>query len=171
MKSSRSLYLKKAEKEIRALGETRGVLVLSTGDEELLVKNVGIKNYKAAAVGVTKFSPLHDKVLEEIGKEIKRELKNYSKDPTNTYKYRGELEKLADFRNDHLIREIQQKAPNLHCLASSSFPRNKKVNNAITFRTKNQIRKIQQTMQSTEEENPQFIHSAELKPSFNHSNV
>ena len=101
-----------------------------TGDEELLVKNLGIKNYKAAAVGVTKFSPLHDKVLEEIGKEIKRELKNYSKDPTNTYKYRGELEKLADFRNDHLIREIQQKAPNLHCLVSSSFPRNEKVKNA-----------------------------------------
>ena len=101
-----------------------------TGDEELLVKNLGIKNYKAAAVGVTKFSPLHDKVLEEIGKEIKRELKNYSKDPTNTYKYRGELEKLADFRNDHLITEIQQKAPNLHCLVSSSFPRNKIVKNA-----------------------------------------
>ena len=101
-----------------------------TGDEELLVKNLGIKNYKAAAVGVTKISPLHDKVLEEIGKEIKRELKNYLKDLTNTYKYRGELEKLADFRNDHLIREIQQKAPNLHCLVSSSFPRNEKVKNA-----------------------------------------
>lgn len=95
---------------------------------ELLVKNLGIKNYKATAVGVTKFSPLHDKVLEEIEKEIKRELKNYSKDPTNTYKYRGE--KLADFRNDHLIREIQQKAPNVHCLVSLSFPRNKKVKNA-----------------------------------------
>ena len=40
-----------------------------TGDEELLVKNLGIKNYKAAAVGVTKFSPLHDKVLEETGKK------------------------------------------------------------------------------------------------------
>ena len=78
-----------------------------TGDEELLVKNLGIKNYKAAAVGVTKFSPLHDKVLEDIGKEIKRELKNYSKDPTNTYKYRGELEKLADFRNDPIeMREF-----------------------------------------------------------------
>ena len=69
-------------------------------------------------------------MLEETGKEIKRELKNYSKDPTNTYKYRGELRKLADFRNDHLITEIQQKAPNLHCLVSSSFPRNKKVKNA-----------------------------------------
>ena len=93
------------------------------------LKNLGIKNYKAAAVGVTKFSPLHDKVLEEIGKEIKRELKNYSKDPRNMHKYRGELEKPADFQNDHLIREIQQKAANLHCLVSSSFPRNKKVQN------------------------------------------
>ena len=43
-----------------------------TGDEELLVKNLGIKNYKAAAVGVTKFSPLHDKVLEETGKNKER---------------------------------------------------------------------------------------------------
>ena len=65
-------------------------VVECTGDEELLVTNLGIKNYKAATVGVTKFSPLQDKVLEEIGKEIKRELKNYLKDPTNTYKYRGE---------------------------------------------------------------------------------
>lgn len=115
-----------------------------TGGEELLARNLRIKNYKAAAVSVTKFSPLHDKVSEEIGKEIKRELKNYSRDLTNTYKYRGELEKLADFRNDHLIREIiQQKESNLHFLVSSSFPRNKKVNKMITFRTKNQIRKIQ----------------------------
>lgn len=41
-----------------------------TGAEELLVKNLGLKNYKTAAVGVTKFSPLHDKVLVEIGREI-----------------------------------------------------------------------------------------------------
>ena len=54
-----------------------------TGDEELLEKNLEIKNYKASAVGVFKFPPLHDKVSEEIGKEIKRELKNYSKDLTN----------------------------------------------------------------------------------------
>jgi len=57
-----------------------------TGAEELLVKNLGLKNYKTAAVGVTKFLPLHDKVLAEIGREINRELNAYSKDPTNIYK-------------------------------------------------------------------------------------
>ena len=102
-----------------------------TGAEELLVRNLGLKNYKAAAVGVTKFSSLHDKVLVEIGREINRELKTYSKDPTNIYKYRGDLDKLANFRNEHLIKDIQQKAPKLHCLVSSSFPKNKKVKNAF----------------------------------------
>ena len=69
-------------------------------------KKSGLKNYEAAAVGVTKFLPLHDKVLAEIGREINRELKAYSKDPTNIYKYREDLEKLADFRNDHLVKDI-----------------------------------------------------------------
>ena len=93
-----------------------------TGDEELLVKNLGIKNYKAAAVGVTKFSPLHDKVLEEIRKEIKRQLKNYSKDLTNTYKYRGEQNNFTKFyrklnnnynnnNNDNNITFIKCKFP------------------------------------------------------------
>jgi len=41
------------------------------------------------------------------------------------------LEKLADFRNDQLIKDIQQKAPKLHCLVSSSFPRNKKIKNSF----------------------------------------
>ena len=50
-----------------------------TGDEELLVKNLGIKNYKAASVGVTKFSPLHDKVLEETGKKNKERTKELLK--------------------------------------------------------------------------------------------
>ena len=47
-----------------------------TGDEELLVENLGIKNYKAAAVGVTKFSPLHDKVRRDWkrNKETTKEL-------------------------------------------------------------------------------------------------
>ena len=70
-------------------------------------------------------------MLVEIGKEINRELKTYSKDPTNIYKYRGDLDKLADFRNDQLIKDIQQKAPKLHCLVSSSFPRSKKVKNSF----------------------------------------
>ena len=102
-----------------------------TGAEELLVKSLGLKNYKTAAVGVTKFLPLHDKMLVEIGKEINRELKAYSKDPTNIFKYRKDLEKLADFRNDQLIKDIQQKAPKLHCIVSSSFPRNKKMKNSF----------------------------------------
>lgn len=41
------------------------------------------------------------------------------------------MEKLADFRNDQLIKDIQQKAPKLHCLVSSSFPRNKKIKNSF----------------------------------------
>ena len=112
----------------RACSQASGLVIEHecTGDEERLVKNLGIKNYKAAAVGVTKFSPLHDKVLEETGKKIKRELKNYSKDPTNTYKYRGELEKLADFRNDHLITEIQQKHPTCIALFLRHFQGTKK---------------------------------------------
>ena len=55
----------------RACSQASGLVIEheSTGDEERLVKNLAIKNYKAAAVGVTKLSPLHDKVFEEIGKE------------------------------------------------------------------------------------------------------
>lgn len=67
----------------------------------------------------------------EIGKGIKRELKAYSKDPANTFKYRGDLDKLADFRNYKLIKDVQEKAPKLHCLVSSSFPSQKKVKNPL----------------------------------------
>jgi len=49
----------------------------------------------------------------------------------NTFKYRGDLDKLADFRNDQLIQDIQQKAPKLHCLVSTSFPRHKKIKNSF----------------------------------------
>ena len=44
-----------------------------TGDEELLVKNLGIKNYKAAVVGVTKlgsFSNDDGDGNEEVKKAI-----------------------------------------------------------------------------------------------------
>lgn len=102
-----------------------------TGAEELLVRNLALKNYKATGSGVRKFSPLFENVLQEVGREIKRELKAYSKDPLNTFKYRGDLDKLADFRNDQLMQDIQQKAPKLHCLVSTSFPRHKKIKNSF----------------------------------------
>ena len=51
-------------------------------------------------------------MLVEIGREINRELKTYSKDPMNIYKYRGDLDKLANFRNEHLIKDIQAEVDN-----------------------------------------------------------
>ena len=61
-------------------------------------------------------------MLEEIGKEIKIELKNYSKDLTNTYKYRGEKNDFTKFyrklnnnynnnNNDNNITFIKRKFP------------------------------------------------------------
>lgn len=42
-----------------------------TGAEELLVRNLALKNYKATGSGVRKFSPLFENVLQEVGREIK----------------------------------------------------------------------------------------------------
>ena len=114
-----------------AYSSGRVVEHVCTGAEELLVRNLALKNYKAAGSGVRKFSPLLENVLQEVGREIKRELKAYSKDPLNTFKYRGDLDKLADFRNDQVMQDIQQRAPKLHCLVSTSFPRHKKIKNSF----------------------------------------
>ena len=93
--------------------------------------NLCLKNYKAAAVGVTKFAPLKDRVLVEVGKQVKREIKNYSKDPSTVFKYRGDLEQLAEYRNENLIKEVEEKIPALHSLVATSFTRNKKVKNPL----------------------------------------
>lgn len=74
--------------------------------EEFLVKSLGLKNYKIVVVGVIKFFLFYDKVFVEIGREINREFKVYFKDFVNIYKYRGDLEKFVDFRNDQLIKDI-----------------------------------------------------------------
>lgn len=97
------------------------------GHEKVLVSNLGLKNYKAAAVGVTKFEPLRSKVVVEVGKQVKREIAKYSKDPSNLFKYRGDLEQLAKSHNDSFIGEVEEKMPVLHTLIETSFRSSKKV--------------------------------------------
>ena len=75
---------------------------------------MALKNYKAAAHGVRKFEPLQSKVLLEVGKQVRREITQYSKDPSNQFKYRGNLEKLAEFNNKSLLKEVEEKVPTLH---------------------------------------------------------
>ena len=98
--------------------------------EKLVVSNLALKNYNAAAVGVTKFSPLNSKVVVEVGKQLKREMSKYSKDPGNYFKYRGNMEHLAEFQNETFIKDAQEKLPILHTLIQSSFRSSKKVKNA-----------------------------------------
>lgn len=89
-------------------------------EEKMLVANMALKNYKAAAHGVRKFEPLQSKVLLEVGKQVRREITQYSKDPSNQFKYRGNLEKLAEFNNKSLLKEVEEKVPTLHTLVKAS---------------------------------------------------
>ena len=89
--------------------------------EKLLVKSIGLKHYKAAAAAVTKIQPLMKKTIEQIGQKLKVELRNYSRDPTAVFKYDGDVEKLANYRSEHLITDAEQKLPILHTLICKSF--------------------------------------------------
>lgn len=89
--------------------------------EKLLVKSICLKNYKAAAAAVTKIQPLMKKTVEQIGQKLKVELRNYSRDPNAVFKYDGDLQKLANYRSEHLIADAEQKLPILHTLICRSF--------------------------------------------------
>ena len=60
-------------------------------NEELFVKNIALKNYKAAAAGVTKLAPLMKETTVQIAKELKKELRNYSRDPNAVFRYENYL--------------------------------------------------------------------------------
>lgn len=97
-----------------------------TGHEELLVKNLCCGNYRAAAFGVVNFVPLKKQVLVQVGKEIKKELRSYSRDSHAVFKYHGDLEKLAEYRNEQLMEEAKKKVPIVHTLVTASFPKKDK---------------------------------------------
>ena len=89
--------------------------------EKLLIKSIDLKHYKAAATAVTKIQPLMKKTIKQIGQKLKVELRNYSRDPTAVFKYDGDVEKLANYRSEHLITDAEQKLPILHTLICKSF--------------------------------------------------
>lgn len=83
-----------------------------------LLTNLALKNYNAAAVGVTKLAPLNSKMVVEVGKQVKREISDYSNDPSNSLKNCGNLDQLTEFTNETLKLK---KLPGLHTLVESSF--------------------------------------------------
>ena len=100
-------------------------------EEKVLVTNLPLQNCKAAAHGVMNFEPLKSKVLLELGKQVKREIKRYSKDPSNVFKYRGNLEKLAEFTNESLLKDVEEKIPSLHTFVKASVQGWRKVKNPV----------------------------------------
>ena len=97
----------------------------------MLVTNLALENYKAAARGVMNFEPLKSKVLLELGKQVKREIKRYSKDRSNVFKYRSNLEKLAEFTNESLLKDVEEKIPSLHTFVKASVQGCQKVKNPV----------------------------------------
>lgn len=65
---------------------------------------------------MTKIQPLTKKTIEQLGKKLKVELRNYSRDPNAVCKYDGDVEKLANDRSEHLITDAEQKLPILHTI-------------------------------------------------------
>ena len=100
-------------------------------EEKMVVTNLALENYKAAAHGVMNFEPLKSKVLLELGKQVKREIKRYSKDASNVFKYRGNLEKLAEFTNESLLKDVEEKTPSLHTFVEASVQGCQKVKNPV----------------------------------------
>lgn len=100
-------------------------------EEKMLVTNLALENYKAAARGVMNFEPLNSKVLLELGKQVKREIKRYSKDRSNVFKYRSNLEKLAEFTNESLLKDVEEKIPSLHTFVKASVQGCQKVKNPV----------------------------------------
>ena len=100
-------------------------------EEKMLVKNLALENYKAAAHGVMNFEPQKRKVLLELGKPLKREIKRYAKDSSNVFKYRGNLEKLAEFTNESLLKDVEGKIPSLHTFVMASVQGCQKVKNPV----------------------------------------
>ena len=109
------------------------VIEHETNPEEkmLAVTNLALENYKAAAHGVMNFEPLKGKVLLELGKQVKREIKRYSKDRSNVFKYRSNLEKLAEFTNESLLKDVEEKIPSLHTFVKASVQGCQKVKNPV----------------------------------------
>ena len=97
-----------------------------TPKRKMLVTNLALENYKAAAHGVMNFEP-----LLELGKKVKREIKRYSKDPSNVFKYRGNLEKLAESTDESLPKDVEEKIPSLHTFVKASVQGWRKVKNPV----------------------------------------
>ena len=93
--------------------------------ESLLLKNLALKNYKSSAVGVVKFGPLRDHVFEQVGKEMRREIQMYTTTPDASLKYHGDIKKLADYRNDQLIKDAAEKLPIVDTIIKAAFPGHK----------------------------------------------
>ncbi len=95
--------------------------------EKLLVKNIALRRYKAAAAGVVNVPSLMNETVIQIAKKLKVEIRNYTRDPEAVFKYDGEVEKLAQYRNEHLLTEPVDKLPILNTLICHSFANVNKV--------------------------------------------
>ena len=87
----------------------------------MLVTNLALGNYKAAVHGVMNFVPLKSKVLLEMGKQ----------DPSNVFKYRGNLEKLSLLMKVYLLKDVEEKIPSLNTFVKASVQGCQKVKNPV----------------------------------------
>lgn len=90
------------------------------GKELSLVKNLALKQYHAAAAALFEFSPLKVRVIEELERQMKREMKAYSQDKSACFRYKDDLESLVNYRGDDLLKEAKLKLPLTYGIVSNT---------------------------------------------------
>ena len=86
--------------------------------ERAIVKNIAFNNAKAVAKAVWKDTSLRDHVFLEALGSIKREVKNYAKDPTCVLKTASPAA-VTSFTNGSFFNQLLQKCPKLSLVLSS----------------------------------------------------
>ena len=62
---------------------------------------------------------------------MKREIQMYTTTPDTSLKYHGDIKKLADYRNDQLIKDAAEKLPIVDTIIKAAFPGHKRVKNSL----------------------------------------
>lgn len=62
---------------------------------------------------------------------MKREIQTYATNPDATFKYHGNIKKLANYRNNHLIGDAEKNLPITNTIIKATFPGHKRVKNSL----------------------------------------